>query len=40
VTLVMPVKPVMQMGIKARVRSSANQPISLELYLTIHKVPQ
>jgi hypothetical protein len=40
VTLVMPVKPVMQMGIKARLRTASNQPLPFELYLTIHQVPQ
>jgi len=40
VTLAMPVKPVMQMGIKARLRTASNQPLPFELYLTLHKVPE
>jgi glucose/arabinose dehydrogenase len=41
VTLELPgLRPVMQMGIKVRVRSADAAQVSLELYLTIHKVPQ
>jgi len=41
VTLEVPgLKPVMQMGVKVRVRSAAKAPVSLDLYLTINKVPQ
>ncbi|HZE98954.1 MAG TPA: DUF6797 domain-containing protein [Planctomycetota bacterium] len=40
VTLEIPgLKPVMQMGIKARVRSADGAPVSLDVFLTIHKVP-
>lgn len=41
VTLEIPgLKPVMQMGIRIRVRSADDAPVSLDLYLTINKVPQ
>jgi len=41
VTLEVPgLKPVMQMGVKVRVRSAAKAPVTLDLYLTINKVPQ
>ena len=41
VTLEIPgLKPVMQMGVKVRVRSADAAPVSLDVYLTIHKVPE
>ena len=41
VTLEIPgLKPVMQMGIKVRVRSADAAPVSLDVYLTINKVPE
>jgi len=40
VTLEIPgLKPVMQMGIKVRVRSADAAPVSLDVYLTINRVP-
>jgi hypothetical protein len=33
-------KPVMQMGVKMRIRAADGSPLPLDLYLTINKVPQ
>jgi len=41
VTLELPgLKPVMQMGIKIRVRTADQKPLPIDFYLTINKVPQ
>ena len=41
VTLELPkLKPVMQMGIKVRIRTADNAPLSLDFYLTINRVPE